>query len=344
LEAFNWLNGKIKEYGTEYNPTYFERLFFMGIYIFAKAEPDVTILETGLGGRLDTTNVIKNPAITVITEIGFDHMAYLGNTLEAIAGEKAGIIKENIPVVFSDRKSEVYGVLEQKASQMHAKAYPVSKKDYKINEIKKKSIDFSVTNLYDNYVSLLINTTALYQVENAALAYRACEVLKSDRCLDRLSDKSISNGIFKMHWMGRMEEVMPDIYIDGAHNEDGIEAFAQSLEAKVPMDEIDKCVIVFSVVKDKEYDKMIQMLCKLKFVTDFIITHIPGERGANLEELKALFEKNCEKGNSCNIYTYDNIEDAIKKSIILKGEKGRVYIVGSLYLAGIVENIFRRQA
>jgi dihydrofolate synthase/folylpolyglutamate synthase len=339
LEAFNWLNGKIKEYNTDYNPTYFERLFFMGMYIFAKARPDVTILETGLGGRLDTTNVIKNPAITVITEIGFDHMAYLGNTLAAIAGEKAGIIKENVPVVFSDRKSEVYGVLEQKASQMHAKVYPVSKKDYKINEIKKKSIDFSVTNLYDNYVSLLINTTALYQVENAALAYRSCEVIKRDCGFDKLTATSLAKGISKMHWMGRMEEIRPNIYIDGAHNEDGIEAFVESIEAYASMGENDKCVIVFSVVKDKEYDKMIHMICKLKFVTDFIITHIPGERGANLEELKALFE-----GVNARIHTYENIEDAIRESIILKGEKGRVYIVGSLYLAGIVENIFRRQA
>jgi dihydrofolate synthase/folylpolyglutamate synthase len=138
-----------------------------------------------------------------------------------------------------------------------------------------------------------------------------------------------------------MDEVMPDIYIDGAHNEDGIEAFVQSLKAYAPLGGKDKCVVVFSVVKDKEYEKMIQMLCKLDFVTDFIITHIPMERGANLEELKALFEKYC-KGET-HISTYDDIGEAVRESIILKGDKGRVYIVGSLYLAGIVENIFRRR-
>jgi dihydrofolate synthase/folylpolyglutamate synthase len=225
---------------------------------------------------------------------------------------------------------------------MHAKCYPVSKKDYKINEIKKKCIDFSVTNLYDSYVSLLINTTALYQAENASIAYRTCEVLKRDCGLDKITDKSLSQGIFDMYWMGRMEEVMPDVYIDGAHNEDGIEAFANSLEAKEALDVFDKCVVVFSVVKDKEYGKMIKTLSGLLPVTDFIITHIPGARGADLEELKALFDKYC--GGRKNIYTYDDIEDAIRKSMVLKGGKGRVYIVGSLYLAGIVENIFRRQA
>jgi dihydrofolate synthase/folylpolyglutamate synthase len=104
----------------------------------------------------------------------------------------------------------------------------------------------------------------------------------------------------------------------------------------------EKCVIVFSVVKDKQYDKMIKQLCSIDKVTSFIITHIPNERGANLKELALLFEKYCE--GKRDIYTYDNIEDAIIKSIDLKGERGRVYIVGSLYLAGIVEGIFRRKA
>jgi dihydrofolate synthase/folylpolyglutamate synthase len=343
IEAFEWLNAKIEQYrkGKDYSPTYFERLFFMGLYIFTKAKPDVTILETGLGGRLDTTNIIKYPAITVITEIGFDHMAYLGDTLEKIAGEKAGIIKSGVPVVFSDRKKEVSVVLEGKSSKLGVKSYPVSKKDYKINEIKKKSIDFSVTNLYDNYVSLIINTTALYQVENAAIAYRTSEVLRNEGGLTKISDKSIEEGIALMHWNGRMEEVRQDIYIDGAHNEDGIEAFAQSVVASADIFKIDKCVVVFSVVKDKQYDKMIRMLCKLDVVTDFIITHIPEQRGANLNEISKLFGKYCK--DKTKIHTYENIEDAIIQSIALKGDGGRVYIVGSLYLAGIVEDIFRRQ-
>jgi dihydrofolate synthase/folylpolyglutamate synthase len=335
MEAFDWLNSVIGDY----NPTYFERLFFMAVYIFAEAKPDVTIMETGLGGRLDTTNAIAKPAVTVITEIGYDHMAYLGDTLEKIAGEKAGIIKENIPVVFSDRKSEVSRVLEGKSIEKHCKYYSVSKKDYKIIEIKKKAIDFYVTNLYDNYVSLEINTKALYQTENAAIAYRTSEVLRNECGLDRLTSENVKNGISKMHWTGRMDEVRPDIYIDGAHNEDGIEAFAQTLEAYNSSNEDNgKCVIVFSAVNDKQYDKMICRLCKLPFVTDYVITHIPNTRGTDLEELANLFNKHCENG--AGIYTYEDIEEAIRHSLQLKGERGQVYIVGSLYLAGIVESIF----
>jgi dihydrofolate synthase/folylpolyglutamate synthase len=345
LEAFDWLNKMIKEYhsiNSDYSPTYFEYLFFMGIFIFSEARPDIMIMETGLGGRLDTTNVVKNPALTIITEIGYDHMAYLGDNLEKIAGEKAGIIKPHVPVVFSGEKSEVSVILEQKSKELGCNYYSVSKKDYKINEIKKKSIDFSVATLYDNYVSLVINTTALYQTQNAAIAYRACEILRNECGLSKLDGVSVAWGISQMHWMGRMDEVIPNVYIDGAHNEDGIEAFSESVGAYEPEGEDEKCVIVFSVVKDKQYDKMIEQLCSIDKVTSFIITHIPNERGANLKELALLFEKYCE--GKRDIYTYDNIEDAIIKSIDLKGERGRVYIVGSLYLAGIVEGIFRRKA
>ena len=107
VEAFNWLAEQIDCYHKHresYQPTYFERLFFMMLWLFAKAGVEVTVLETGLGGRLDTTNVVEHPSLTMITEIGMDHMAYLGDTLEKIAGEKAGIIKSGVPVVYFDKR------------------------------------------------------------------------------------------------------------------------------------------------------------------------------------------------------------------------------------------------
>ena len=120
VEAFNWLSDKIIAYRAfrrDYTPTYFERLFFMGMYLFAKTGVEVTVLETGLGGRLDTTNVINNPVLCIITEIGIDHVAYLGDTIEKIAYEKAGIIKPNVPVVLWERKKEAFDVLAKKASE-----------------------------------------------------------------------------------------------------------------------------------------------------------------------------------------------------------------------------------
>lgn len=347
LNAFYWLSDQITTYhaiAPEYNPTYFERLFFMGIYVFAKAQVDVLLLETGLGGRLDTTNIIKNPILTIITEIGLDHMEYLGDTIDKIAAEKAGILKAGVPVIFSDRKKAASAVLCEKAQKLSCKCHAVSEKDYKINEIQKKFIDFSVVSRYYDYGRLIVDTTAVYQVENAAIAIRATEVLKRDCGFETITIKSIKNGIRKMHWACRMEEVLSGVYIDGAHNEDGIAAFVQSLkvtpiftDTKHQFDK--RCVLIFSVVRDKQYNKMIEMLCELPMVTDFVITHITGERGAKLAELRSIFDRYAGK-NTQGIYTYEKIEDAVAFGLSVGKDGGRVYIVGSLYLAGIVEKFF----
>lgn len=334
-EAFDWLCGQITAYHRirpEYCPTYFERLFFMGIYVFARAGVDVTILETGLGGRLDTTNVIESPAVTVITEIGLDHMTYLGNTIGAIASEKAGIIKPGVPVVFSDRKRAASDVICRKAQESGCECHAVSENDYKINEIQKKFIDFSVVSRYYDYGRLTADTTAVYQAENAAVAVRTCEVLKKACGFDRITVGAIKDGIRKMHWACRMEEVSPGIYIDGAHNEDGIAAFVQSLRMSP-----ESCVIIFSVMRDKQYDKMIEMLCGFSMVTDFVVTYIPGERGAGLDEIRAVFARYADI-HTQRICTFEKIEDALAYGLsVRKRDGGRVYIVGSLYLAGIVE-------
>lgn len=333
VEAFNWLAEKIQEYRQkkpDYVPTYFERLFFMGIFVFAKAGVEVTILETGLGGRLDATNVVNAPAVTVITEIGLDHMAYLGDTVGQIAGEKAGIIKPGVPVVFADRKKEASRILCKKATECGCKYHIVSRNDYKINEIRKKSIDFSVASRYYEYCGFTVCTSALYQVENAAVAIRACEIMKNDCGFQKITKRSIQDGIRKMHWAGRMEEIIPGVYIDGAHNEDGIEAFVQSVNS-MPY----ACLLVFSVMKDKQYDNMIKMLCRLSMVTDFVVTHIPGERGADLGELLRIFDRYTGKP----VHRYEKIEDAIDfcMAMAAKGSQRVIYIVGSLYLAGFVE-------
>lgn len=340
VEAFNWLADRINAYRAvkeDYTPTYFERLFFMGMYVFTKARVEVTILEAGLGGRLDTTNVVERPVLCIITEIGIDHTAYLGDTIEKIAFEKAGIIKPKVPVVFLERKKAAFDVLCKKASECGSKCYVVSKNGYKINEIKKKYIDFSVISRYYDYDRFIIDTPALYQVENAAVAIRACEALMRECGFNRLSAESVKLGIKNMHWAGRMEEVIPNVYIDGAHNEDGIEAFVYSLQNAADMEE---CMLVFSVVRDKQYDKMIEKLCELDMVEEFVITHIPGERGAKLDELVDKFKSCTDK----KIHALERIEDAVLYCLSKReGAVRDIYIVGSLYLAGAVRRLLEER-
>ena len=337
VEAFNWLSEQIDTYHgicADYQPTYFERLFFMMLYLFCKAGVDVTVLETGLGGRLDTTNVVAHPAVTVITEIGMDHMAYLGNTLEAIASEKAGIIKQGVPLVYFDKRPETSVVFEQKALEVGADCYKVSKNAYKINEIQKKYIDFSVCSRYYGYIGLQAQTTAAYQAENAAIAVHAAEVLAKSADLDRIDEKSIRLGIAHMHWAGRMEEILPDVYIDGAHNEDGIMAFIESVKQSKPKKPV---IVLFSAVNDKKYDKMIQMLTEVDCIDQFCITQIPGSRGVKIEELAKQFQMNTDKP----VHDFENITDAYAFCKKERGEHGTLYIVGSLYLAGLAEDILK---
>lgn len=345
LEAFNWLSAQLGQYRKnkpDYNPTYFERLFFMGIYVFAQADAEITILETGLGGRLDTTNVVKNPSVSVITEIGLDHMAYLGDTLEKIAAEKAGIFKAGVPVVFSDRKSAVSELLCKKAQELGCICYRVSENDYKINEIQKKFIDFSVVSRYYDYGRLIAHTTAAYQAENAAVAVRTAEVLWQQHKLGKITAASVREGIRGMCWACRMDELRPGVFVDGAHNEDGIEAFVRSLQLQQELSKeqlhTGRCVVIFSVVSDKQYEPMIQMLCGLMMVTDFVVTQIPGERGADLSALRRLFEKYMNQRTQ-KIHTYEKIEEALAFSLSVREDTGRIYIVGSLYLAGLVESM-----
>ncbi|MBQ5850419.1 MAG: bifunctional folylpolyglutamate synthase/dihydrofolate synthase [Lachnospiraceae bacterium] len=348
VDAFNWVQKCIDAYRKDeeldkdiffrhenYVPTYFEILFFMGIYIFINSGIEVCILETGLGGRLDTTNVIEKPSICIITEIGLDHMKYLGNTIEQIAAEKAGIIKPGIPVVTCDRKNAATVVIEKKSTECVSDCYKVSENTYKINEILKKCIDFSVYSGYYDYGRLVVNTEALYQVENAAIAIKAAEVLQ-------YAPKDIIEGVGNMRWAGRMEEISERVYIDGAHNEDGIKAFVETVNNssvvkafKNTKDTDSRCVLVFSAVNDKKYDKMIEMVTGIDVITDFVITRIPGERGVDIDELLLQFKKHTGK----NIEVFDKISDAYEYALKHRGDNGIVYIVGSLYLAGVVEEI-----
>ena len=340
LEAFFWLEKAIDAYHEvkeDYQPTFFERLFFMCLYMFQKAGVDISIMETGLGGKLDTTNVLENPAVCVITEIGLDHMAYLGDTIEKIAEEKAGIIKPQVPVVFMDKRRESSVVIEKMATKKNASWHKVLKNAYKINKIQKKYIDFSLSSRYYDYVGLKIETTAIYQVENAAIAVQALEVLREKYELVGITRETMYAGIQKMRWSGRMEEVLPNVYIDGAHNEDGIEAFVESVEKIRQHEEIDKCFLIFSAVNDKNYDRMIKMLAGVACITDFVVTRIPGQRGVKIDELEKQFRTYTDR----NIYVFEEIKDAFSYCMHHKGEKDVVYIVGSLYLAGLVEDLVK---
>ena len=328
LEVFCQVKGKLDG---EYHPSFFEYLFFMAMLYFEKEKPDYVILETGLGGRLDATNSIDNPRVCVITSIGMDHMQYLGNTVEQIAGEKAGIIKAGVPVIYAADKEAVSRVIEDRATALGSLALPVSKKDYTFLNFKNKTIDFSYHSRYYEYVRLCLNTTAFYQMENASLALAAAELLLPD---GSLTPERMQRAVFHARWAGRMEEVCPDVYVDGAHNEDGILAFLQSVAR-------DGCRghrrLIFGAVSDKAYTQIIQAITKSSLFFSIAVVSMDNGRALSADELKYTFNVQ----GIMDVSSFDTVGKAYEVFAAEQKEEDRIYIAGSLYLVGEFKGYLR---
>lgn len=316
-------------------PSYFEFLFLMGMYIFQKGKAEVLVLETGLGGRLDATNIFENTDVCVITSIGLDHCQYLGNTREAIAGEKAGIIKKDARVIFLEKDDRAGRIIREQILKRGAICMPLGKEEYSVEKIKHKSIDFSYKSRYYNYISLTVSTDGVYQVENAALALRAFEAFLEKKQLTEMSVDKTAKAVAGTFWEGRMEEVLPGIYFDGAHNEDGIEAFLESVRA---MEVRGRRILCFSAVKDKAYGSMVSMLQGSGLFACAVALEMEEERGVCLHELKKYFSQY----DSGQVIYLKGAEAGLKRCMEEKGPEDVVYIVGSLYLIGLVKSVLRR--
>lgn len=328
LQAFEEVAAKIKEF---HHPSFFEYIFFMAMIIFADAEVDFILLETGLGGRLDSTNVIENPLVCAITSIGMDHMEYLGDTPEKIAGEKAGIIKQNSYVVYNRKEENISSVIEQTAAQKGAVAVGVSNSDYTLIKINDKSIDFSCQSRYYGYVRGLLHTSALYQMENATLAVRIIDCLKERAQGDKITKETLISGIESAFWPGRMEEIEEKVYVDGAHNVDGLKAFLESADAICCKG---KKILVFGAVADKEFEKMLSMIEESCVFQTVFLTQLESARTVHKEEFSQIIAEKCFWGNAT---VYSNSKEAFCEAKKIKESEDIVFIAGSLYLVGEIK-------
>ncbi len=310
-----------------YHPSYFEYLFFMAVLWFKDKKPDVVILETGLGGRLDATNSIESPVLTIITEIGFDHTEYLGDTIEEIAFEKAGILKKNVPLVYMYKETSS-PVIEKRAKELDVKTFPVSKDYIKNLKVSTKGIDFSFESPYYENVNLSLKARALYQSENGAVAFCALNLLRKGDIFN-ISDEDIRRGFKGMYWPGRMEEIAENIFLDGAHNEDGIKAFLESVAE-------DKAVarrLLFTAVSDKNVEKITKMIADSALFDHVYIAPLKSARAASVDRLVSAFER-------CNVsvVTYESTVLAFKAMCTEKKPFETGYVAGSLYLVGEIKD------
>lgn len=291
------------------HPTFFEFVFLMAMVIFQEQKPDYVILETGLGGRLDTTNVIRRPLGCVITSISLEHTQYLGDSIEKIASEKAGIIKKGIPVVYDANQPEASAVICKRAEEMASKAYGLDRED------SYGQVDFA----------------APYQAMNAALAVKLLQVLE----IPGVDDQVIQRGLSSVCWKGRMQKIGPGIWLDGAHNPGGIQAFIEAVRKISGTDTTGQggLQLLFAAVSDKDYGQMIEMLCRGLPIDRVTVVHLNSDRGLEPAILKELFHK-----NGCSqVETYENVREALDAALRHKGEQDRLFAVGSLYLIGEIE-------
>ena len=329
LAAFEKVKALADELVAEgsYHPTYFEMLFLMGMVIFADAGVDYVTLETGLGGRLDATTAVEDPVACVITSISLDHMQYLGDTVSKIAGEKAGIIVPNVPVIYDGNDPDAAKVIEKRAKELGSPAYKVVQSDARVFGNNKDGIDFSLKDEYYGDTSFHIPFIAWYQVMNASLSLTTMEVLRN---VIPVTMEQMQEGIKNTRWQGRMETILPGVIVDGAHNEDGVRRFVETAERfqdEYPL------TLLFSAVNDKDYQDMIHTICqKIKF-RKVVTTEVGGYREVPSAELAEIFQKEGCK----DVANSDSIQEAFYMAIEAKGEDGMLFCVGSLYLVGEIK-------
>ncbi|MEE0597341.1 MAG: folylpolyglutamate synthase/dihydrofolate synthase family protein [Agathobacter sp.] len=286
-------------------PTMFDYCLVMAVLYFKECGCNVAVMETGLGGRLDSTNALGNPMVAVITRIGYDHMAILGNTLTEIASEKAGILKENVPAIFAPQEEEALAVLRKHPGTL------VSSEDM-------EKVAFMKPGLMGEY-----------QLENGAAAMLAAQKFLSQIGFDEeRADAAIEAGIHTAIWKGRMEILSrePYLMVDGAHNSNGIHALKTSLMKLYP-DE--KFHFVMGVMADKDYEKMIEEL--LSLAIDFVTVTPESSRALQAESL-------AEKIRSQGIPARSMASVADVLTLPRVGEK--TIALGSLYFIGELEAIY----
>ncbi|MFH1075424.1 MAG: folylpolyglutamate synthase/dihydrofolate synthase family protein [Pseudomonadota bacterium] len=303
------------------HPTFFEYATAMAFYCFAQERVDWGVVEVGMGGRLDATNVIM-PDVSVISSISLDHQQYLGNTIAKIAWEKGGIIKYRVPVVIGAKRKKACEVIEKVAAERHAAAYRLGR-DFNARKVK-KNLFFYYSGIEKNFKALELNLLGDHQIDNAATALAAIEVLMQRG--NAIPEDAVRIGISKAKWPGRLEVVAerPMVILDGAHNIDGVRTLRRYLE-KLGSQRI---VFVVGFMSDKSWKDMLRRLLPVSY--HVIATRVADARAEDPHSISAfvrLFNDQVE--------VISEVGCAIDKAVdIAAGINGVVCVTGSLYLIG----------
>jgi dihydrofolate synthase/folylpolyglutamate synthase len=304
----------------ERSPTFFEFTTAMALYAFKQHRVDYAVIETGMGGRYDATNVIQ-PAISIITNVSLEHRDYLGNTLAEIAREKAGIIKQSTPVVTGVKQKQARAVVQQFARKKKAPLFMLGKA-FKVRQ--HHSGQFSYTGCKNKWRTLQTPLLGRYQVQNAALALAACELLINDQVA--ITIESIKKGLANTRWPGRLEIVCeyPLVILDGAHNLIAARNLAKYLAENLAGRRI---TLVIGILDDKPYRSMLNSL--LPECSRVIITRARSQRALKPEKLYAVAKKTLSE-----VSIISDVAAAVRNAIETAGRDDVVCVAGSLYVVG----------
>ena len=308
-------------------PSFFEVTVAMAFDYFAKEQVDIAVIETGLGGRLDSTNVI-HPVLSVITNIGYDHMHLLGNTLEQIAGEKAGIIKPGVPAVIGEFLEQTRKVFEHVANEKKA---PIrfAQELYQIRDKKwqEDSLDIHVRSaLSDKTEIFRLDLPGNYQAHNLLTVLTAVETLRDLNW--NISVDAVKKGLSQTRTLtglaGRWERIRrkPDVVIDVAHNKEGIMQVIEQLRTT----SYRKLHWILGVVKDKDVDGMLSLLPP---AANYYFTRAQIPRAMDASQLAGIAEKYGLEG-TC----YENVQAALDAAMLQAGEEDLILVCGSIFVAG----------
>jgi len=311
-------------------PTYFEVLTAAAFAVIADASPDVAIIEAGMGGRLDATNMVSDVALTVITSIGFDHSQYLGDTLEEIALEKFGVLRPGGRSVFSGTPRKLEGLFLERCQRI-GNAGEILSRSVKIRN-SKVSIGgnaFDISLRGGEYLPVKTSLGGIYQVENAALALLSAQNLSAQ--FPMIDPKTAVRGLEKTKWSGRLERIQyqdHELILDGAHNPQGVDALVDTFELVGSAGEY---AVIFTAMKDKALESMVARICGSFPLVAF--TRVPDmERSAEPGFLQSLAGHYAEK---CETLTF---EDPLKALEEVSKRYKRIIICGSLYLIGYMKS------
>ena len=307
-------------------PADFELVTALAFLYFYRENCDFAIMEVGLGGRLDATNVINKPLITLITSISFDHQQFLGNTIKEIALEKAGIIKDGVPLVLYSQDTEIMDNIMGVAKSKNSKVIVNDLSKIKVLENKKSGqvID------YKDFKNLKINLLGSHQVKNATISIEL--LLELRKIGFEISNESIYNGFSTVTWPCRFELVSksPDFILDGAHNIDGIEKFVSNMNFYYKNN---KKISIFGVLADKDYNEMLEKIVPCFDV--FLTVRPDSERAMEAYELKEKIEALTEK----KVYSFENYQEAIDKAFEISSKDDVISAFGSLYFVGEIRKL-----